>query len=769
MRGSRWIDALPERGLTGTPLGSLRSNDSGPAGVERWAPTAKHIAPDDGPILNSHSRILLISCLAIATAPVARAHFPHDVINDVAVSPDLANDGTVFAITRGNLVRSNDGGKRWGRLAQGLGNASPQRLAISPAFPRDRTVFLASKHGIFRTDDAGNRWQRCDRSLDDRGNVDLALSPKSAEQATLIHVGSDGSLSRSDDRCKSWRTVLPEGSDTTAVRWTREGLFSGSNSGALMRSTDAGVSWQETGRLPERRRVTAIAPLPLPNEEAPTLLIGTERGLYRLAPGAKAKAITNGFPEEPVMSIETLAGPNGTVVLATTRKQAVFRSDDRGISWRKFETGLTSDHQADWAHMPHFSHLAVAEDGTILLAAFTGLFRSDDHGTIWRELDTLTIQVIVGLAISPAGDDGYTVGVSTYGGGVYSQRTGESSWRVDNDGLPYPRMGTLAYSPNFASDQLAFTGTYHWILRSVDGGASWAKTPVEYQEEPTARSECDRTGGPDGLAQHYKFQMALWYAFSPAFAEDGIMFTGYRPEGIVRSMDGGASFKKVWHGCGEQVSAVVLSPDFPKDRTLFAATNQAVHVSRDAGESWARAGSFPGFSKANLAISPNFATDRTLYASGATGLWRSRDAGVNWTALELDGERPAIALGGLAVAPFPSPNVELLVQSAGGPLYHCRDDGKKFSAQPIIPPAEFSQMREFERDRTPLLAFSPHYPTDGTLYAASMDRIFRSTNRGADWTELDRGKPPTNVPRPIRPPGWRKAKGIGSSERSPRP
>jgi photosystem II stability/assembly factor-like uncharacterized protein len=705
--------------------------------------------------------LLLISCLALAVPPAARAHFPHDVINDVAVSPDFANDQTVFAITRGNLVRSTDGAERWLRLSQGLGNTIPMRVAISPAFAHDRTVFVASRQGVFRSTDGGLRWQGCNHhGLANGGIIDLAPSPDFATRPALLAVGADGALSRSDRGCEAWRRVAQPQSGTTAVQWSHGGLFAGSSHGALTRSTDDGRTWRAFGKIPGGASVRTITPLAAPEAAEPTLLVGTEKGLYRFAAGSAVGKIVNGVPKEPVMSLATVASPSGAVVLATTRNHAVFRSDDRGASWRKVEQGLVSDPQADWARMPDFSHLSVAADGTILLAGFAGLFRSRDLGESWTELGTLTPQVIVGLAVSPAGDAGYTVAVSTYGGGVYSQRSGESGWRVDNDGLPYPRMGTLAFSPNFAGDRTAFTGTYHWILRSRDGGASWSKATVDYRNDPNARAECGLDGAVNDASRHYKFQMALWFAFSPAFATDGTMFAGYRPEGIVRSTDGGASFRKVWHGCGEQVSSVVISPAFPKDRTVFAATNHAVHRSLDGGDTWQRAGSFSGFSKANLAISPNFAKDRTLYASGASGLWRSRDAGETWSAIEIDGERRAVALGGLAVAPFGAEPLELLVQSAGGPLYLCRDDGETFTARPVIAPVEFSQMREFERDRTPLIAFSPNYPDDGTLYAASMDRIFRSTNRGVDWAELDRGKPPSTVRHPLNPPGWRKAHGL---------
>jgi len=42
----------------------------------------------------------------------------------------------------------------------------------------------------------------------------------------------------------------------------------------------------------------------------------------------------------------------------------------------------------------------------------------------------------------------------------------------------------------------------------------------------------------------------------------------------------------------------------------------------------------------------------------------------------------------------------------------------------------------FDRDRVPLLAFSPDFPTDGTLYGASMDTLYRSTDRGLSWAPV---------------------------------
>jgi photosystem II stability/assembly factor-like uncharacterized protein len=529
-------------------------------------------------------RLLLLALLTLAGAPRAVAHFPHDVVTDVAVSPAFSDDQTAFAIVRGNLLGSTDGGHRWRRLTRGLGVSEPISIRVSPAFPRDQTLFVGSQTGVYRSRDGGQHWQSCSRGLPDLDIVRLAISPRFATLPIVLAVTSQGRVYRTVDACEHWTVVLPVGSDVTALDWPPGMRVAGTASGQLQRSTDSGGTWSPYGQLPESSRITAIAAVP---GHAPdrAMFVGTDDGLFRFAPGSPFARLKGGIPVEPITSLASVEEGGSVVVLAATRHRAIFRSDDRGSTWRHFAGGLKTDPQADWAQMPQFSRMAVSEAGTVLLGGFSGIFRSVDHGRSWEELDTLTNQIIVGLDVSPETDDGYTIGVSTYGGGVYSKSAADSTWRVNNRGLPYGRMGTIAYSPDFARDRMALTGTYHSILRSVDGGASWKKVPVEYEEDPTARVDCRRSKTAPRAFRHYKFQMALGFAFSPVFAEDRSVFAAYRPEGLVRSVDGGASFSKIWHGCGDQVSSLVISPAYPSDRALFASLNDGIYRSRDSGRS----------------------------------------------------------------------------------------------------------------------------------------------------------------------------------------
>jgi len=690
---------------------------------------------------------LLLAALVLTSAPYAVAHVPHDVVTDLVLSPAYSSDRTVFAIVRGNLLHSTDGGSSWRLLTRGL-ESVPTSLQVSPDFTRDATLFAGSERGVYRSRDAGAHWQECNRGLPKQRSIaSLAISPRFAKFPVVLAMTSGG-IFRTLDAGEHWKLVLPIESDVTALDWTPGFLVAGTASGQLHLSTDSGGTWSPYGQLPGRFKIDAIEVVQgLPAGES--VFVGTRDGLFRSAPGSRFTLLRNGIPGEPITSLSSLDENGSVVLLAATRHRAIFRSDDRGTTWRQFDAGLKTAKGVDHAAQPQFSKVAVADDSTVLLGGLFGVFRSEDFGRSWEELYTLPDQIIVGLDVSPAIDASYTIGLTTYNAGAYSKSADGSAWQTNNRGLPMKRLGAIAYSPDYARDRVVLTGTFGSLMRSVDGGASWKKVAVKYKVAERAHTECNRWAKP--APRIFRFRFPLGFAFSPTYAKDRTVFAAYHPEGLIRSVDGGASFSKIWHGCGDPVVAVVTSPDFHADRTLFAlvrrlmvlrrddaSPNDGIYRSRDAGRSWQRVSEGLASHQENLAISPQFGRDRTVYASGYHGLWRSQDAGQTWQPLKIDGRHRAVARGGFAVSPFAADHRELLVQLIGGPLYRCRDYGDRFEVMRLAAPTEFSQMRDFGRDRVPLLAYSPHYPSDGTLYAASIDRLFKSTDRGLSWVEISR-------------------------------
>ncbi len=127
-------------------------------------------------------------------------------VQSMALSPEFAADvhrladGSLFVgAMYGNLHRSDDGGFTWQSLGGGLppGTVWVKALAVSPQFARDGTLFAGLDRGIYKSTDGGHSWQAVNTGLPRRpdgelaGVLALALSP---DYAADVHRLADGSL-----------------------------------------------------------------------------------------------------------------------------------------------------------------------------------------------------------------------------------------------------------------------------------------------------------------------------------------------------------------------------------------------------------------------------------------------------------------------------------------------------------------------------------------------------------------------------------------------
>ncbi|MBI5563853.1 MAG: hypothetical protein HY870_03085, partial [Chloroflexi bacterium] len=134
--------------------------------------------------------------------------------------------------------------------------------------------------------------------------------------------------------------------------------------------------------------------------------------------------------------------------------------------------------------------------------------------------------------------------------------------------------------------------------------------------------------------------------FSPDFVNDRTLFVGlsayyYGGSGVYRSPDGGQTWQPASRGLTDlSINRLAISPDFKADRTLFAAgARGGLSRSTDGGDSWVsladRYRTDPNTQAAltALSLSPNFARDRSLligHMSGLGGTWLSHDGGETW-------------------------------------------------------------------------------------------------------------------------------------------
>jgi photosystem II stability/assembly factor-like uncharacterized protein len=721
---------------------------------------------------------------ALLGGEAARAHSPHDVIDAIALSPAFDRDQTLFVAITDHLRRSTDGGYSWKELTNGLDHKHPLKdVKISPAFEADGTVLVcADGDGAYRSRDRGASWQKVCRGLGSLRLSRLAVSPAGAEAPVVLAAGTEGGLWSLAAEGEAWVEELgaevvvtalgffPQGGAGAAAAAAAAGAAAGGEAlaadraGGLRRRT--GGAWSLVSTLPGGGAARAIAFTPEGD-----VFLGTTRGdvLRSADRGRTLETVVAGLSAESGRSrahrsdiISLAASPafaRDRMVLATAWREAVFRSEDGGRSWKKHDDGISTDRQADDAEYfsPHFRDVvfsgAFAADGVAFAGGFDGLFKSADRGRTWAQLETLPVGLIRSLAVSRSGDGAIAAALGTYGGGGYVTEDLGASWIIANRGLKRTRLADVVFSPSYASDRTLIAGASNSVLRSEDGGRTWLKTEIRKGAAPRRVSYTLRPGlnvwsvrrlQHEELLEPYPTRMAL----SPEFARDETIFFGTRWHGLWRSRDRGMTCARIWDTGGDGVTDVALSPAFAADRMVFASVRgRGVHRSLDGGETWKPANAGLDFvsgwevrgdsattkREVLLEVSPGFAGDRTVFAGSSEGLYRSADAGASWRRLSdaAWGEGPYIV--GLGLSPAFEKDRTLLVSARGRGFFQSEDGGESFA---VIA----SELRE-ANETIEFIGFSPAFAEDGIVFAASDEEVFLSRDRGGSWERL---------PRPVR-------------------
>ncbi|HEY8475823.1 MAG TPA: YCF48-related protein [Chloroflexota bacterium] len=215
-------------------------------------------------------------------------------------------------------------------------------------------------------------------------------------------------------------------------------------------------------------------------------------------------------------------------------------------------------------------------------------------------------------------------------------------------------------------------------------------------------------------------------ACAPTFNREPLVLAG-TTAGLHRSVDGGRSWTTVFADVlTPAIQAIVFSPGFAHDRTVFATSQEAGLLrSTDGGETWRVLSPRQRTGRLTcLAVSPGLTEDGTLLVGTEdVGVARSTDGGRTWSPSNF-GLQDLTVLA-LAVAPtFITEELVLLAGVEG--LYRSTNGGRAWRSVP-----------DLDGVAVQAIAFSPHFARDRTVFVGTEgDGVWRSTDGGARWEPL---------------------------------
>ena len=479
-------------------------------------------------------------------------------------------------------------------LAQGWSRLSPAPLsgwAQSICAHQGTTLIMGQPGGPYRSTDNGTTWISNESdNLPGYGSLSIA-----SDGSNLYAARGSGGISRSTDNGVTWTEAnegLPAFASAFALAAAGTKVFVGLYGGGVYSSTDGGSLWMRSDSGITNPNISVLA------GTGDTVFAGTtdgkvfrstNAGLYwtNVSPGFYS--INNNVSAILIADSSILLGDTGP-----TFSPGILRSDDWGVTWTQFSTGINEN---PWGLIAGFARV-----DTFL---FAGLFMGFSHGGVYRgslNTDWTNVSGAQMIAIGPP--DTYYMPASsltTMGTTVFAGMSGFGLYRSTDLGMTWQQITSDV--SNGTEERLAFAshegtlyagGSSSGAFISTDNGGFWEEHVTNLIIQITS------------------------YAFV-----DTVIFAGHNFNyGVSRSMDGGRVWQSV--ASGMPTNARWIYDLASTGTTLLAATTGGVFASSDFGDSWVT----PSWGTAE-AISIH-ASGSVVLASGVYEVYRSTDVGQTW-------------------------------------------------------------------------------------------------------------------------------------------
>ena len=482
--------------------------------------------------------------------------------------------------------------------------------------------------------------------------------------------------------------------------------------------------------------------------------------------GSQYSAITIGSQNTSTLYVAGRHFPNGEDCeeeededdCTPEKNSAIFISNDFGTSWIKSssipkgvfkEIELEEGQELEEEDIDKVTVLYVSpsDDDRIFVGTSNLLLKSNDRGSSWESLsDTFHRSDIKGLAIHPNNpniiyariglytfsdcsdvdndDADYEESVSKYCPGIYKSTDGGESWKLLEEVTGDPSEGGVYINEYNDSEIYSVFGRETFV--SKDAGIS-SDVFLDTKEHPVipdvgveiitfGESESEVfMAGLQGVYRTYD-NGKTWIESNTGFVGsevvdlvtslDGTMYATTYNLGIFKSTDGGknwvfASFGiKNWYG--------MQLATHPEDAdTLFTTTNGGVYKSTNAGKSWE--------------------------LIGGSDLCDDEDAGGNchYHGIVVEKEAPFKVLVGSGGDQYAKEGVGLTGSEDNGESWRNSDDG-------FVRDVHVSKL-VIDPNNNNIFYATTQGETEYTDKVGDGAGVFKSTDRGNNWTQINNG------------------------------
>jgi photosystem II stability/assembly factor-like uncharacterized protein len=399
-------------------------------------------------------------------------------------------------------------------------------------------------------------------------------------------------------------------------------FWGGTYSVGVMKSTNGGTTWTQTGLKWTVSQNRTIRRLVMHPTDAKILLAATSAGLYRTADG--------GVTWTQILPASTydveFQQNNGAIVYATTNQ--VLKSTNAGASFNPLS--------ASCAGFRYNIEIARSNPNVLYTLCTNGTVqKSTDAGATWAVVTAPGV-TLYGyydnvLAVSPVDEKivyvaGFNIKRSTDGGSSWS--TVPVAGHVDNH--------VIKFAPG--SSSTLFSGNDGGIFKSTNSGATWNSLNKGLAITQFYRIGVSRTNSNIMVAGaqdngNMKFTSGTFTNITNADGMQGfidwsngsVIYAAIQYGGFYRSTNGGASFTNV----NTPASGAWVAPwcEDPSTATTIYAGTDKVYKSTDQGTTWVDvSGTLPGIGQFTV-LKVGQSDPKVIYAGSGTKLYRTTSGG----------------------------------------------------------------------------------------------------------------------------------------------